>query len=77
MSSPAWPNTLVQILGAAVALLQGDHDRSRLPAVQLLHQTAQLRDGLPRLEVAKALPALVVLLVDPGCAWANLQCAPA
>jgi hypothetical protein len=54
----------LQLVAVCVDLLTGPHDRSRLPAVQLLLVLSRQPLQVPRL--APALPALLSLLADAG-----------
>ena len=60
-----WP----QIFQGCLALLQGPHDRSRLPACQLLRNLSSLPEQLPRVEAA--VPALLVAISGNQPGWAG------
>jgi hypothetical protein len=63
------PSSWLQIFQGCLALLQGPHDRSRLPACQLLQNLSALPEQLPRLE--SAVPSLLLAIAGKHPGWAG------
>lgn len=64
-----------KVVPTAVAMLTGDHDRSRFPAAKMLHTICAHEQYVAKAE--PAIPALVHILRLPDITWAPLAAAKA
>lgn len=62
-----WFSAALQVIAVCLSILQGRHDRSRLPAAQLLLALSARPALVPRLE--PVLPTLLQVLADAGEKW--------